>query len=275
MADPRIIIVKDHGTNCEFESQYGWQLALDDTDDKKGLVKIVHMEDLIIDPDQLSHYQLMMFAGGFSGGDDTGSGNYTANRIKNHLWEEVLRFAEDEDKLMLGVCNGFQIMVNLGLLPALDGQYGKREAALISNDFPRYTDRWTDLKFEGNGPWTKGLLNLMMMPVAHGEGKFYADKETLKQINEKGMVAARYVLGEACQYQNMDANPNGSLENIAAITDESKRIMGMMPHPERAMFFCQLPNSKLLQRLCKREDKQAPKYGPGLAFFENAVKYFK
>ena len=131
----------------------------------------------------MSSYQVVVIQGGFSYGDDTGSGNAYANKLRNHLWEDILNFIQ-KDKLVIGICNGFQILVNLGLLPALGKKYGEREVALIHNDNARYTVRWVDLKVENKPPWLIGL-SCLSMPIAHGEGKFYAPKEVLKKLSQR------------------------------------------------------------------------------------------
>ena len=115
----------------------------------------------------------------------------------------------------------------------------------------------------------------MMLPIAHGEGKFYTDAETLRQLNKKNLIAAKYVNGEICIYQSLPFNPNGSLEDIAGITDESGRVLGMMPHPERAIDFTHLPHWTFLNEKLKREGKDIPKEGPGIQIFKNGVDYFR
>lgn len=266
-----VLILKEHGTNCEFESKYAFELA-----GKKTCIEvkadIIHMNDLIKSPKKIFDYNVLMFPGGFSHGDDTGSGYAWANRIRNNMWDEIGEFVE-QDKLVLGVCNGFQALVNLGLLPGLNG-HRNPQVALLHNEFPRYLCRWVDLKFSNHSPWTKGI-DEVMVPIAHGEGKFYAQNGTLLRIQEKNLVAARYVNGEICRYQDLPHNPNGSLEDIAGITDESGRILGMMPHPERAVDFTQLPHWTLLREEYKRAGKDIPQDGPGLQLFVNALNYFK
>jgi len=262
---PRVIMLKEHGTNCEIESKFAFERA-------GANVDIVHMEDLIANPKLLAKYQVVMFPGGFSYGDDTGSGLAWANRIRNNLAEEVARFV-DGDRLVLGICNGFQVMVNLGILPRLDGKTVPR-AALTHNTTARYVDRWVDLDLKGKGPWLKGLRR-MSMPIAHGEGRFYTDDATLKVIQEKGLAAARYVSGEACDYLGLPANPNGSVAGIAGLIDETGRVFGLMPHPERAMHFTQLPHWGLLKEKLKRKGRKMPDEAPGIEIFRNGVKYFK
>jgi len=265
MATPNVLALTGYGINCDDETKFAFEKA-------GARADIVHINDLMDGHKRLGDYQILAFPGGFSYGDDTGSGNALANRIKNHLWEEVQRFVAD-DHLVIGICNGFQVMVNLGLLPAFDGNYGERKVALAHNESARYIDRWVDLQFQGNSPWTQGIEK-MSLPIAHGEGKFFADDQTLAELR-KGLVAVTYVSGEICDYQSLPANPNGSLDNIAGITDESGRLIGMMPHPERAIDFTHLPNWTLLKEQCKREGRELPQKGPGLKIFENSVKYFE
>ncbi len=255
MIKPKAIILSGYGLNCEDETKYAFELA-------GGQGQIVHINDLIKNKNQLNDYQIMAIPGGFAYGDDTGSGNAYGLKLKNHLWDNILKFV-NKDNLVIGICNGFQILVNLGLLPALDKKYGERQVALLPNDSTRYTARWVDLKIINDTPWLSGIIKISL-PIAHGEGKFFASNEVLKQLNKKNLVAAKYII-----------NPTGTLENIAAITDESKRIFGLMPHPERAMFFTQLPNWPYLKERYLREGKKIPKFGPGLQIFKNGVNYFK
>ena len=255
MTKPKVIILSGYGLNCEDETKYAFELA-----GAQG--KIVHINDLIKNKNLLNDFQIMAIPGGFAYGDDTGSGNAYGLKLKNHLWENILKFIK-KDHLAIGICNGFQILVNLGLLPAIDKKYGERQVALLPNDSTRYTASWVDLKIVNGTPWLSGIAEISL-PIAHGEGKFFASSKVLKQLNKKNLVAAKYII-----------NPTGTLENIAAITDESKRIFGLMPHPERAMFFTQLPNWPYLKEKYLREGKKVPKFGPGLQIFKNGVNYFK
>jgi len=279
-----VLVLKEHGTNCEFESKHAFELAgarlgmviatPDIDEDPKNIlsVDIVHMNDLIKNPKKIFDYQILMFPGGFSHGDDTGSGYAWANRIKNNMWDEMRKYFE-EDKLVLGVCNGFQALVNLGL-PNLDGNY-TRSAALLHNEFPRYKDVWVDLQFSGKSPWTDGI-DKISLPMAHGEGKFYAEPATLAEIKKRGLVSSRYVRGQICEHEmRSEHNPNGALDDIAGITDPSGRILGMMPHPERAVDFTHRPDWTLLKELYKRTGREMPSEGPGLQLFINALNYFK
>jgi len=266
MKKPLTLVITGYGINCEEETKYAFDTAGAET-------KIIHINDLIDNRSLLKNCQILAFPGGFSYGDDTGSGNAFANKIKNHLWEEIKTFVK-KDKLVIGICNGFQILVNLGLVPALGEKYGVRKVALLHNTSARYSDRWVDIKIESKTPWFSDIKTLSL-PIAHGEGKFFADIKMLEKMREKKSVAARYTAGEICEYQSLPANPNGSLEDIAAIADESGRILGMMPHPERAIFFTQLPSWPFLKEKLQREGKKIPSFGPGLKIFQNAVKYFQ
>lgn len=255
MKKPKALVLSGYGLNCEEETKFAFELA-------GGAADVVHINDLIANKNILEKYQILVFPGGFSFGDDTGSGKAYANKIKNHLFTNLNEFVE-KDKLVLGICNGFQILTNLGLLPG----------ALTFNDSARYLDRWVDIKIEGKSPWLEGIDKLMV-PIAHGEGKYFAGKETLRDLKKEKRVAARYVKEEICRYQDLPANPNGALEDIAGVLSHEGRVLGMMPHPERAMFFHHLPHWPLLKEKFKREGKKIPKFGPGLKIFQNAIKYF-
>ncbi len=265
MAHPRVIVLSGYGLNCEEETKFAFERA-------GAAAEIVHINDLIAIPERLSNYQIMALPGGFSFGDDTGAGNAYANRLKHHLEPQIREFVAG-DKLVVGVCNGFQIISNLGLVPAIDRNYGRRTIALTSNDSARYLDRWVDLRVENDSPWTAGIARLSL-PIAHGEGKLFTDPAVLKQLNDKNLIALRYVRGEMSNYQDLPANPNGSVEDIAGITDETGRILGLMPHPERAIFFTQAPNWPVTAEQLRRDGRPLPEDGPGLQIFRNAVRYF-
>lgn len=241
--------------NCEEETKLAFELA-------GAAADIVHIADLIKDKRRLNKYQILAIPGGFAFGDDTGSGKAYANKLKNNLSQEIGVFLR-RDTLTIGICNGFQVLTNLGVLPG----------ALLANDSVRYIDRWVDLKVTGKGPWLQGIKTLSL-PIAHGEGKYYADARTMARLKKKNQVGIKYIKGEICGLQNLPANPNGALQNIACVTSEDGRILGMMPHPERGMFFTQLPHWTLLKEQYRREGKPLPKEAAGLQLFRNAVKYF-
>lgn len=246
----KVLIFSGYGLNCEEETKHAFNLAGAEVD-------IVHINDLI-SRTNFNEYNVITFPGGFSFGDDTGSGKAYANKIKNHLLDKIQNFA-DQDKLILGICNGFQILTEIGLLPG----------ALTYNDSAQYIDRWVDLKVESSTPMAKPWLQdieTLSLPIAHGEGKFiYTDTTN---------SAMKYTNGEICDYAGYTANPNGSEKDIAAITSHNGKILGMMPHPERAVYFTQLPHWTYKRELLTRQKQKIPEFGPGLKIFQNAVRYF-
>lgn len=262
---PRALIFSGYGLNCEEETKTGFTLAGVSAD-------IVHINDVIARKKLLGQYQILAFPGGFAFGDDTGAGNAYAHTVRNHLWEELLRYVT-KDTLVIGICNGFQILVNLGLLPALDYEYGEREAVLLANTGARYLNRWVDLEVVQESPWVAGITALSL-PIAHGEGRFYATDEIRKRLKEKNVISLTYSKGPTATYLNLPANPNGAFDDIAGITDETGRIFGLMPHPDRALFFTQLPDWPLQKEIFLRQGKKQPQFGPGLAIFQNAHRYF-
>ncbi len=253
MSKPKVIVFSGYGLNCEEETLFAFTQA--------GAVgEIVHINDIISKKKKLADYQIAALPGGFSYGDDTGSGKAYANKLKNHLSGDLKTFAES-DKLIIGICNGFQILTNTGLLPG----------ALLANDSARYTVRWVDVKVTSESPWLTGIKT-MMLPVAHGEGKYYADKKTLASLKRHDQVALHYTKGEISKHFNLPPNPNGALEDIAGITGYTGRVLGLMPHPERAMFFTQLPHWTYLK--AHNAKVLLSGEGPGLQIFRNAVNYF-
>jgi phosphoribosylformylglycinamidine synthase len=260
---PKALIITGYGLNCEAESRFAWEQAGADTD-------LVHLRDLLEKPARLHEAQVLMFIGGFSFGDHMGSGHVFAARLRHHLCEDLQTFI-DAGKLVLGVCNGFQIMAKLGLLPGLDGEFFSTRVALIQNDVGAFQNRWVHVRYEENSPsvFTKGL-GVMPLPIRHGEGKLFTpDKELLARIEDEHCVACRYVdpaTGEPAMA--FPLNPNGSLNAIAGLNDPSGRILGMMPHPEAFLFPQNHP-----QWDAQKVDGKLPEYGDGLKLFRNAVGY--
>jgi phosphoribosylformylglycinamidine synthase len=254
---PKALIMSGYGLNCEEETKYAFETA-------GGEADILHINDLLESAKKLKDYQIVAFPGGFSFGDDTGSGNAFANKVKSNLSEKIKSFIK-EDHLIIGICNGFQILARLGLFPV--------EFSLVHNDSARYTVRWVDMKVENNSPWLTDI-NTISLPIAHGEGKLFTKQETLLSMQKKKMIALRYIEGEICHYQNLPSNPNGSIDDIAGITNEDGRMLGLMPHPERAIFFTHLPQWPYLKEKLLREGKRIPESGPGLQIFKNAINYF-
>jgi len=254
---PKILVFSGYGLNCEEETKYAFELA-------GGIADIVHINDLIDGVKKIKNYDILAFPGGFSFGDDTGSGKAYANKVRNHLWEDISDHIK-KNKLIIGICNGFQILTNLGILPG----------ALTYNDSARYMDRWVDIKIVSNkSPWLKGI-DVLSLPIAHGEGKYFIEQDGLEKLKTEDSIAVKYTDGEICAYQNLSKNPNGALEDIAGVLSLSGNVLGMMPHPERALFMHQLPNFQYLKEKSKRDGSKLPKYGPGFQIFKNAIDYFQ
>ncbi|MDD5142327.1 phosphoribosylformylglycinamidine synthase subunit PurQ [Methanoregula sp.] len=265
MIPEKALIMSGYGINSEMETQEVLARA--------GMASdIVHINDLIAGERQLSDYRLLVFPGGFSYGDDTGAGNAYANRVRNNLWDELQEFL-DGDNLVLGICNGFQILANLGLVPAFDRSYA-REIALMPNRGGRLECRFVTLKPEHESHWTKGIERIWC-PVSHGEGNFSCSAETLKKIKQKKMVAFTYCREDMSPANGeYPYNPNGALEDIAGITSADKKVLGMMPHPERAMEFYNLYDWPLVKEQARREGRPVPKESPNMQIFKNIVEYF-
>jgi phosphoribosylformylglycinamidine synthase len=265
--NPKALIITGYGINCEEETAKVFEM-------EGAKTEIIHVNDLIANPKKLDDYQIMAFPGGFSYGDDTGSGNAMANKIKNNLNEEFLNFAK-KDKLIIGICNGFQILANLGIVPALNDDYGKRTVALMHNTQARYECRWVYLKVTSKKCiWTRDI-DVIHVPIAHGEGNFYTDSETLKQIQSGDQIAWKYVKENGSPAnKEFPFNPNGAMEDIAGICDPSGRILGMMPHPERFNCFVNEDGWQLEKENLIRAKKSLPTEGKGLKLFRNAVEYF-
>lgn len=255
-SQPKIIVLSGYGLNCEEETALAFTLA-------GGVADVVHINDLVEKPAMLMRYQILAIPGGFSYGDDLGGGKAYANKLNNHLKKYLADFAA-KDKLIIGICNGFQILTQAGLLPG----------ALTFNDNNRYTDRWVDLKISNKSPWLKNIKTLSL-PIAHGEGKFMAENNVLKTLKKQKQIAGVYYKGEVCRYQDLPPNPNGSTLDIAMLTSDDGKILGIMPHPERGMFFTQHPMWPLLKEKLLRKGKPLPKFAEGLKIFKNAVGYFK
>jgi phosphoribosylformylglycinamidine synthase subunit PurQ / glutaminase len=261
----KALIMSGYGINSEMETQEALARAGMGSD-------VVHINDLIAGEKSMADYRLLVFPGGFSYGDDTGAGNAYANRVRNNLWDELQEFM-DGDNLVLGICNGFQILANLGLVPAFDRTYA-REIALMPNRGGRLECRFVTLKPANGNLWTKGIER-MFCPVSHGEGNFSCSKETLKKIKDKKMVAFTYCREDlspaAGEYPY---NPNGSVEDIAGITSANGRVLGLMPHPERAMEFTNLYDWPLLKEQARREGRALPDGSLNMQLFRNIVRYF-
>lgn len=264
--DEKALIMSGFGINSEMETKEALARAGMDAD-------IVHINDLIAGRMALSSYRLLVFPGGFSYGDDTGAGNAYANRVRNNLWEDLLEFL-DGDNLVLGICNGFQILANLGLVPAFDRHYA-RDIALMPNRGGRLECRFVSLKPATDNLWTRDIER-MYCPVAHGEGNLSCTPETLLRLKRQKMIAFTYCHDDLSPaYGQYPWNPNGSVEDIAGITSADGKVLGLMPHPERAMEFVNLYTWPLQKEQMRRMGIPLPTESMNMQLFRNAVNFFR
>ncbi|MDD4294826.1 MAG: phosphoribosylformylglycinamidine synthase I [Candidatus Omnitrophica bacterium] len=248
---PKVLVVRTAGTNCDKESAFAFETAGAD-------VNLRHINYLKKTRD-FSGYNIICLPGGFSYGDDLGSGKILALEIVMRL-KEALREFIGRGGLIIGICNGFQVLVKTGILPDLDFT---QKVTLTFNDSMRFEDRWVNMSVSSESIWLKGLPEKIQLPIAHGEGKFYSSQDILAEIEKNGQVALRYISEDSCDVI-YPYNPNGSINNIAGITDKTGRVLGLMPHPER---FVLKHHSPFWQK--------ADVVPFGKIFFENAVNYFK
>lgn len=262
----KALVIAGYGLNCEEETA----LAFDHVGFSS---RIMHINDLIENPATLNDYQALSVPGGFSYGDDTGSGNAFAQKMRLTLGDVLKEFVS-KDTLTIGICNGCQVVVNLGLAPAIENAYGVRQVAVTHNSNARYQCRWIDMKVEKtSSPWLQGI-DTLHVPVAHGEGRFMMDDDTLKTLQENDQIALRYTKNGKPANGEFPFNPNGSTDDIAGITDESGRILVLMPHPERGMFTWQRDDYATLKDNARRENQPLPESSDGLLLFQNAASYF-
>ena len=285
MEKPKVCVLRTDGINCDRETAHAFNSV-------GGDAEIVHVNSLKkgYDPAakrriSLHDYHILADPGGFSYGDYISAGKVFAEEIKQFLEEDMQKFIED-GKLVIGICNGFQVLVKSGFLPNLDGKM-EQTATLTYNDSRNFECRWVRLVSpENRCVWTKGVKYLEI-PVAHGEGRFDAPPEVVKELFEKGLVVYQYADADKKPTQEFPANPNDSVEAIAGICDPTGRIFGLMPHPERYNH----PNNHhlaSLQRVLSRSyvDRAAPgvqerlrlagelpEKGKGLEIFRNGIEY--
>lgn len=255
----KTLILAGFGINCENETRIAFERA-------GAEAECVHLTDLMADPAALHDYAILAIPGGFSYGDDVASGKIFANRMRHKLGAELKRFASD-GKLAIGICNGFQVMVKMGLLPLFKGEL-TQEVTLTHNDSDRFENRWVHLAKDPDTRcvWLEGI-NLIESPIRHGEGKFIPRNDaTLRRLQENGQIALRYANsdGDSCGGV-FPCNPNGSVDDIAGICDPSGRIFGLMPHPEA---FVDATNHPTWTRASVQADE-----GAGLQIFRNAVQF--
>ena len=236
----------------------------------------VHTTDLLENPQILWDYHFLVVTGGFSWGDEHGAGVILALRLKLALGSALTEFIA-AGRLVIGICNGFQVLINLGLLPGLPGRPDARLAALIPNDCGNFRDAWVHLKvLSSQCVFTQGLDSLEL-PIRHGEGKFYAEGPVLAELADRGQIALKYAApsGQAAMGR-FPYNPNGSLMDIAGICDATGRVLGLMPHPEAYVSSFQHPTWTRDKESSRRRGEPYPdKAGAGLALFQNAVQYLQ
>lgn len=263
------LVLTGYGLNCDWETAHAFELA-------GAQAHRVHINALIDGSVSLDHFQIMAFIGGFSWGDDHGAGVVQAVRMRTKIGDRLLAFIE-QGNLVIGICNGFQCLVNLGLLPGLDGDYTRRSVALTYNDCGNFRDDWVHLKVNSASPciFTRGMEHLEL-PIRHGEGKFFSDRAIHQQLIANQQIVLRYALPDGRPAQGaFPFNPNGSIDDIAGICDAGGRIFGLMPHPEAYNHWTNHPDWTRLKEKVKRGLAEMPRgVTPGVQIFKNAVGYF-
>lgn len=270
MRSVNALVLTGYGLNCDNETAHAFELA-------GAAARRTHINSIIDGSVRLEDHHILVFIGGFGWGDDHGAGVIQAVRFKTNLGQRLLEFVE-RGRLILGICNGFQALVNLGLLPGFDGDYRARSVALIANDCGNFRDQWVRLEANPQSPciFMKGI-RYADFPVRHGEGKLCADDQVIQRLRQQNQVVLRYALEDgspACG--RFPYNPNGSAEDIAGICDPTGRIFGLMPHPEAYNDWTNHPDW-LRQREAARREGRAFGVGPtvGIQVFRNAVAYMQ
>jgi len=265
MSKPRVAVLSGFGINCELETMAVFDMA-------GAASQRVHVNRIVSGEVTLSDFDIIAVPGGFSFGDHLGSGRLMGNRLRFGLRDQVREFVK-AGKPVIGICNGFQVLVKMGLLPGDSEVSLTQTASLALNDSGQYENRWATLEFDPDSPciWTKGISR-MRVPVRHGEGKFVTDDPNLlDQWEESGQLVARYVDPESEFPSASDevlpypVSPNQSWRNIAGVCDPSGLVFGLMPHPEAN-------HSTWLGATWSREDGEHGE-GEGMAIFRNAVNH--
>ena len=261
-SDIKTLVITGFGLNCEKETAAACRLA-------GSTPELIHLNDLLAGKETLEKYHFLTFIGGFSFGDHLGSGTVFANRVKFNLRDQLQKFVDD-GKLVIGICNGFQTLTRLGMVPALDGDYFTQTAALAHNDSGVFRDDWCRLKANPASPcvFTKGI-DMVRLPLRHGEGKFVADAKVLEELEKRNLVAVRYANADGSIATEFPANPNGSINSIAGICDPTGRVFGLMPHPEAFLSPYNAPDWTEV----KATTGKLPEEGDGVKFFRNAIDY--
>ncbi len=286
------LVLTGYGLNCDNETAYALELA-------GASARKVHINSLIDGSVSLDDFQIMVFVGGFSWGDDHGAGVIQAVRLKTNLGDKMLEFV-DKGNLVLGICNGFQTLVNLGLLPGFAGDYKTRSIALTFNDCGNFRDDWVSLKVNPLSPcvFTKGFdflelpirhgersevrgqrsevrFDKIELPIRHGEGKFYSDKDIIQRLTKNNQVVIQYALPDGNPAEGkFPFNPNGSINDIAGICDPTGRIFGLMPHPEAFNHRTNHPDWTRDKEIMKRGGKKPDSnLTTGIRIFKNGVDF--
>jgi len=256
----KALVLRTAGTNCDWETQFAWERA-------GAVAERVHINRLIAEPRRLADYQILTIPGGFSYGDDISAGKIFANQIVHHLADAVADFLA-RDRLVLGICNGFQVLVKAGLLPGEgSGRPTLRQrATLTTNDRGLFDDRWVRLRVDTDRSVFLQEGEVLEMPIAHAEGKFVPGEGlTVDDLERAGLVAVRYVGPDGREGAGFPWNPNGSVGDVAGLCDPTGRVLGLMPHPERHVLPWHHP------QWTRRPPAEE---GDGLRLFRRAVAYF-
>ncbi len=234
MAKAKVLIFSGYGTNCERETAYCAKIAGAEE------VKIAHFYEIVKEEVKIENYNFVIFPGGFLDGDRLGAAQaasvrfrFTKTKSGRSIVEEIKKLL-DRGGVILGICNGFQLLVKIGLLPACMGRYLDRQVSLTYNDSARFEDRWVYLKtnLDSKCIFLKGLDRLFL-PVRHGEGKLITlDPNIKNKLKEENHIALYYTDPKGTPTQKYPFNPNGSIFAAAGLTDPTGRILGLMPHPE-------------------------------------------
>jgi phosphoribosylformylglycinamidine synthase I len=268
MSTVSALVLTGFGLNCDGETAYALEVA-------GAAAHRVHLNSLIAGEKRLEDFQIFVIGGGFSWGDDHGAGVILAMRLKHRMQDDLLDFVR-RGGLILGICNGFQVLVNLGVLPGLEPSELKRQVALIANDCGHFRNQWVHLTINAASPcvFTRGMERIEL-PVRHGEGKFHAEPEVFRQMTDRQQVVVRYAMPDGrVAGGNFPHNPNGSMDDVAGICDATGRIFGLMPHPEAFNHWTNHPDWTFLKEKYRRQGEAHPAEGQGIQLFRNAVRYF-